>query len=151
RTGRVIWQTSREVIGTWLGYSAATDTLLLAGSRYRDRAADELGRGMVAYRGCTGKVVWQHDLSYSGPCLLHRDRIITQSEAFSLLTGEKLFRTDPLTGKKIPWDWQRNHGCNTAIGCSNLLTFRSAAAGFFDLADDGGTGNIGGLRSSCTN
>ena len=32
----------------------------------------------------------------------------------------------------------------------NLLTFRSAAAGYFDLANDGGTGNWGGFRSSCT-
>ena len=30
------------------------------------------------------------------------------------------------------------------------MTFRSAAAGYFDLANDGGTGNWGGFRSSCT-
>jgi hypothetical protein len=32
-----------------------------------------------------------------------------------------------------------------------LLTFRSGAAGYFDLCNDGGTGNLGGFRSSCTN
>ena len=32
-----------------------------------------------------------------------------------------------------------------------MLTFRSAAAGYYDLANDGGTGNWGGFRSSCTN
>jgi hypothetical protein len=42
------------------------------------------------------------------------------------------------------------YGCNTAIGSEHLLTFRSGAAGFFDLAGDSGTGNIGGFRSSCT-
>ena len=31
------------------------------------------------------------------------------------------------------------------------MTFRSGAAGFFDLCHDGGTGNFGGFRSSCTN
>ncbi|KKM86782.1 hypothetical protein LCGC14_1275600, partial [marine sediment metagenome] len=31
-----------------------------------------------------------------------------------------------------------------------LLTFRSAAAGYFDLTGDGGTGNIGGFKSGCT-
>jgi hypothetical protein len=31
------------------------------------------------------------------------------------------------------------------------LTFRSGAAGYFDLCNDGGTGNFGGFRSSCTN
>jgi hypothetical protein len=31
-----------------------------------------------------------------------------------------------------------------------MLTFRSAAAGFFDLEHDGGTGNFGGFRTGCT-
>jgi hypothetical protein len=31
------------------------------------------------------------------------------------------------------------------------MTFRSGAAGYFDLRQDGGTGNFGGFRSSCTN
>lgn len=41
------------------------------------------------------------------------------------------------------------YGCNTAVGSEHLLTFRSGAAGFCDLAGDCGTGNIGGFRSSC--
>jgi len=36
------------------------------------------------------------------------------------------------------------------VGSTNLLTFRSAAAGYFDLTNDGGTGNFGGFRSGCT-
>ena len=31
------------------------------------------------------------------------------------------------------------------------MTFRSGAAGYFDYCNDGGTGNFGGFRSSCTN
>ena len=31
-----------------------------------------------------------------------------------------------------------------------MLTFRSSAAGYYDLAGDGGTGNLGGFRSGCT-
>src|SRR5207249_5604739 len=77
--------------------------------------------------------------------------IITQGEAYQLLTGKPVERKHPLTGQMLPWTFTRNYGCNTAIGCTNLLTFRSACAGFFDLADDGGTGNFGGLRSGCTN
>jgi hypothetical protein len=37
------------------------------------------------------------------------------------------------------------------VGSANLLTFRSGDAGFYDLARDGGTGNLGGFRSGCTN
>jgi len=51
----------------------------------------------------------------------------------------------------LEWLWSRNYGCNTPMASEHLLTFRSGAAGYFDLLNDGGTGNFGGFRSSCTN
>jgi outer membrane protein assembly factor BamB len=152
RTGEVLWETQENVTGTWLSYSADHDVLLQAGSKNRDRAADEVSQAMVAYRGTTGEVLWSSDESYSGPCLILDRQIITQGEAYDLLTGEQIERAHPLTDETLDWTYARNYGCNSAIGCPNLLTFRSAAAGFLDLAaDGGGTGNFGGFRSSCTN
>ncbi|MCA9073034.1 MAG: hypothetical protein KDA84_29130, partial [Planctomycetaceae bacterium] len=117
--------------------------LLQAGSAYRDRASDEVGKGMVAYRGSTGDVLWQDlQLSYSGPCLLWRDKIITN--------GTNGFQLGLLDGKKTGWSFNRMYGCNTVLGSEHLLTFRSGAAGFCDLAGNSGTGNLGGFRSSCT-
>ena len=142
-TGKVLWFKDEDVFGTFLNYSHDHDILLQAGSSYRDRAKDEAGKGMIAYRATDGKVLWK-DLSkeYDGPCLLLRDKIITN--------GGGGFELDLLTGLKTGWNYKRMYGCNTAIGSQNLLTFRSGAAGFCDLADDSGTGNIGGFRSSCT-
>jgi hypothetical protein len=37
------------------------------------------------------------------------------------------------------------------MASEHLLTFRSGAAGYFDFCNDGGTGNFGGFRSSCSN
>ena len=143
KTGAVAWQTDKEIFGTFLNYSAAHDLLLQAGSAYRDRAGDEVGKGMTALRGRDGKVLWENrDDSYSGPCLLMKDRILTN--------GNGGFALDIKTGKPTGWKYKRNYGCNTAIGSEHLLTFRSGAAGFYDLANDGGTGNWGGFRSSCT-
>lgn len=150
-TGESLWRTEVDLPYTWLGYSIEHDVLLAAGSRFRDRATDEAGKGLTAYRGSTGERLWKNDVTYAGPCLLQGDRIITQGEAYELLTGKRLERRHPLTGENVPWEWQRNYGCNTAVGCPNLLTFRSAAAGFFDLETESGTGNFGGFRSSCTN
>ena len=59
-------------------------------------------------------------------------------------------REDPLTGKKVAWSYSRTYGCNYPVASEHMLMFRSAAAGFFDLATDGGTGNFGGFKSSCT-
>lgn len=151
RTGQPLWSTTEHVFGTMLNYSSEYDVLLQAGSAARDRADDEANAGMVAYHGSDGRVLWK-DLrrAHSGPCMLHHDTIITQQAAYCLLTGEPRLRRHPLTDEPIPWQFTRNYGCNTAIASEHLLTFRSAAAGFFDLERDGGTGNLGGFKSGCT-
>lgn len=171
-SGQEVWSAKDEIFGTFLSYSRREDILLEGGSNGRDRAKDEVAAGMAAYAGATGKILWadRHRLYY-GPCLLHGDTIITQPKAlapvkagaaqpplgasgaamaFSLLTGQPRLRPHPLSGEEVPWGFQRNYGCNTAIGCQNLITFRSAAAGFYDLVSDGGTGNLGGFKSGCT-
>ena len=143
KTGNVIWKRDKDVFGTFLNYSREYDVLLQAGSAARDRARDEVGRKMMVLRGKDGSTVWyDEDIEYNGPCLIWHDKIITN--------GQGGFSVELLTGKKTGWDYIRTYGCNTAIGSENLLTFRSGAAGFFDLATDSGTGNLGGFKSSCT-
>ncbi|MCA9113161.1 MAG: PQQ-binding-like beta-propeller repeat protein, partial [Planctomycetaceae bacterium] len=142
-SGNIRWSTEENVFGTFLNYSAEHDLLIQAGSAARDRAKDDVGEGMIAYRGVDGEVLWERlDLKYNGPCLLLRDRIITN--------GAGGFALNLLTGEETGWGYTRMYGCNTAVGCQTMLTFRSGAAGFFDLAGDSGTGNLGGFRSSCT-
>ena len=150
RTGQETWSTTQNIFGTWLGYSEEHDLLLHCGRPARDMLIDEPSQRMITYRGDTGGVVWDKLISYDGPCLLSDTTIFTQSAAFSLLTGEVINRTNPLTGLEEPWQFTRNYGCNPVFASRHLLTFRSAAAGFFDLAGDSGTGNLGGFRSSCT-
>ncbi|MCO6453851.1 MAG: PQQ-binding-like beta-propeller repeat protein [Pirellulaceae bacterium] len=142
-SGKELWATDEDVFGTFLNYSADHDVLLQAGSAYRDRARDEADTGMVAYRGQDGQVLWK-DLArkHGGPCLLWKDKIITN--------GGGGYQLELLTGNETGWKYERMYGCNTAIGGQHLLTFRSGAAGFCDLAGDSGTGNIGGFRSGCT-
>ncbi|MCX5771951.1 MAG: PQQ-binding-like beta-propeller repeat protein [Candidatus Hydrogenedentes bacterium] len=150
KTGQEIWRTDKDVFGTWLGYSAEHDLLLQAGRASRDMLKDEANDRMIAYKAGDGKVVWDRQVNYNGPCLLHGDTIIAQEKFFSLLTGESLERQNPLTGERVDMNWNRQYGCNSAVACQNLVTFRSAAAGFFDLRGDGGTGNLGGFKSGCT-
>ncbi|MFP6769852.1 MAG: PQQ-binding-like beta-propeller repeat protein [Planctomycetaceae bacterium] len=150
RSGREVWSTTRDVFGTWLGFSNEYDLLLHCGRAASDMLLDEPSDRMVVYRGRDGTVRWDKPQSHGGPCLINGRMIFTQGAAVSLLTGETLNRINPLTGKIEPWNYTRNYGCNSAVGSRHLLTFRSAAAGFFDLARDGGTGNLGGFRSSCS-
>jgi len=150
KTGKELWNAETDIFGTWLSYSEKHDVLVEAGRVGADSLMDE-PKGMRAYRASNGSVLWQNK-SYVGPAILHGDTILRGDQgACELLTGRPKMRLDPITGQPVEWTWTRAHGCNIPVASQCLLTFRSGAAGYFDLLNDGGTGNFGGFRSSCTN
>lgn len=148
-TGKLLWSRDREVFGTWLSLSEQHDILVESGRVARDTLPDE-PKGMRAFAAGSGETLWFRK-EYVGPAMIHGDTILQGQGACDLRTGAPKMRTDPLTGQPSPWTWIRNYGCNTPAASTHLLTFRSGAAGFYDLCGDGGTGNLGGFRSSCTN
>ncbi len=148
-TGQVLWENRDCAFGTWLSFSDQFGLLVQAHRKSRDMLW-EPGDRMAVFRAQTGEVLWDEKISYSGPCLLRGGTIFTQENAYDLLTGRQRTYPHPLTGEPIPWEYVRNYGCGTAVASQNLLTFRSAAAGYYDLTNDGGTGNFGGFRSGCT-
>ena len=149
RTGSTVWETRERVFGTWLGYAAKEDVLLESGRPSGDMLTDE-PRTMAARRGSDGLVLWDGREFYSGPCMLHDGRVITATDAYDLRTGEPVKWANPLTGVSEDWGYRRMYGCNSPVASRNLVLFRSAAAGFYDLETWGGTGNFGGFRSGCT-
>jgi len=158
RTGRPLWEYTKDVFGTWLAYSKERDLLLQAGASAKDRLKDEAPQGMWVLRAKDGSELWKNpELRYSGPCILHHDLIITTPEtykpsagAYSLLDGKPHTVINPLTGELQPWRVCRTVGCNTPVASENMMTFRSGAAGFYDLQHHAGTGNLGGFKSGCT-
>ena len=154
-SGAESWTDPEDVFGTFVGYSEEFDVVVQAGGHSRDRSKDEVGQGIIAYRGATGEQLWKSDLKYSGPCLLLGDRLVTQGHDqpgtfLELETGKEILWPHPLSGEPLKLQYTRKYGCNTAIGCPNLITFRSAAAGFYDMNSHSGTANLGGFRSGCT-
>ena len=153
-TGAEIWSTTTDVFGTWLGYSEQYDVLLQSGRASRDMVPGEPKR-QIAYDGSSGKVLWEQGSSAGGPCLLHGGIVIEQSlggggGARNILTSETYMREHPMTGASVPWSFSRTYGCNTAVGSEYLLTFRSGAAGYYDMLNNSGTGNFGGTKSGCS-
>ncbi len=158
KSGRLVWETKTNVFGTWLAYSKAHDILLQAGASASDRLKDEVDRGMITYRGTDGSVLWRNlNLRYTGPCILHNETILTtpgsfktNAGAFSLLDGSTRTIVNPLTGQTEPLRIYRTYGCGYPVACENLITFRSGAAGYYDLESHSGTGNFGGYKSGCS-
>lgn len=148
-TGKELWRSDEKIFGTWLSYSVERDLLIEAGRVARDTIYDE-PKGMRAWAAAGGTPSWERK-DYSGPAMIHHDTILMADRACDLQTGKPRARAHPVTGEAVAWSWSRNYGCNTPMASEHLLTFRSGAAAFFDLALDGGTGNFGGFRSSCTN
>ncbi len=150
KTGEIRWETQENVFGSFLAYSEEYDRLIQSTRPSRDMVSDEDGKRMMAYNGTKGTIDWDVERDYKSFPIIHNDRIITMGEFASLETGLPVMRKNPLTGEDDPWNWTRHYGCNYPIASENLLTFRSAAAAFYDLANEGGTGNLGGFKSSCT-
>ncbi|MEI7729824.1 MAG: PQQ-binding-like beta-propeller repeat protein [Verrucomicrobiota bacterium] len=158
RSGQTVWQQSSNIFGSWLSYSKEHDVLLHAGAAATDRLKDEAGQGMMVLSAKDGSVVWKRsDLRYTGPCILYHDLILTtptsyklSAGAFRLLDGKPHTITNALTGAVQPWRIYRTYGCSTPVAAEHLMTFRSGAAGYYDLDTHSGTGNLGGFKSACS-
>ena len=149
KDGRELWRHEEGIFGTFLSYSEPHDVLIESGRVARDTVSDE-PKDMRTWRAAEGKPIWKK--GYSGPGMIHRDTILLgEAKACDLMTGAPRGRIHPITGLPVEWTWARNYGCNTPAASEHLMTFRSGAAGYFDLAGDGGTGNFGGFKSGCTN
>lgn len=157
-TGVEKWEHNDRIFGTWLSYSDDHKLLLQAGASASDRLKSEAGGGMSVHNAADGTIKWRDDKrKYSGPCILHGSTILTNANsyqlsagAFNLLDGSPVLTTNPLTGEEQVWQVCRAYGCNNIIASENLLTFRSGAAGYYDLTTRSGTGNLGGFKSGCT-
>ena len=153
-TGKTTWENSDAAFGTFLSYSKKHDCVVQGGRASRDMAAGEPFTRVNTLKASDGSVIWDKNVTYGGPCIIHGDTLYTNAiradgAALSLVTGEPIRAEHPLTGAPTPWTYYRSYGCNTVIAAENLLTFRSGAAGFCDLRT-GGTGNLGGFKSGCT-
>ncbi len=150
KTGRELWRNEEDIFGTFLSYSEARDVLVESGRVARDTINDEPKDKLRAWNAAEGKPLWKKN--FSGPGMIHGDTILAgEKGACDLMTGAPRGRIHPITLLPVEWTWARNYGCNTPAASEHLLTFRSGAAGYFDLAGDGGTGNLGGFKSGCTN
>ncbi len=149
-TGNKIYEESENIFGTWLGYSSRHKLLLQATRPSRDMLIGEEGNRMIAYKIDTKEILWDNEMSYSNPPIISGEKIFTNGEGFSLLTGEPLTEKNLITGEDTKWTYKREYGCGIVVAGEHLLTFRSASAGFINLDVFEGTGSLGGFKAGCS-
>ncbi|MFH1300669.1 MAG: PQQ-binding-like beta-propeller repeat protein [Planctomycetota bacterium] len=153
KTGKLLWEHQTDVVGTWLSYSDQKDVMLVTN---RD--------GISAFRGKDGAELWKkystgqgfrgHPETLWDKVIIWNDRILDQrgpGMSYDLETGDPILRTNPITGKPIPWEFTKSgHHCNYAIASPHLMTFRADSAGFCDI-DSTNTSRLEGFRTGCRN
>ncbi len=150
QTGEITKEETNDVFGTWLGYSDEYKLLLQATRPSRDMLHGEVGERMITYDLRTNKKIWDREMKYANPPIIHNDKIYTNGEGFYLLTGDPIKEKDPVTGEDLKWSFKREYGCGIVAASEHLLTFRSASAGFVNLDEFEGTGSLGGWKASCS-
>ena len=149
-SGDILHHDENDIFGIWLGYSSAHKYLLQATRPSRDMLTGESGNRMIVYNVVNKEKVWDRAIDYANPPIIHGDKIYTEGEGFSLLTGNPIIEKDLLTGEDKKWSYKREYGCGIIVASEHLLTFRSASAGFINLDLIEGTGSLGGWKSGCS-
>jgi outer membrane protein assembly factor BamB len=150
RTGKINHEEKANIFGTWLGYSSEYKLLLQATRPSRDMLNGESGSRIIAYNVPDRSVLWDRNVKYNNPPIIHNDKIYTEGEGFMLLSGDPLFEKDPVTGEDLKWSFKREYGCGIVAASEHLLTFRSASAGFVNLDVFEGTASLGGWKPGCS-
>jgi len=151
-TGKVVWQNAEKKTVWKAGdeRSAYTSGPAQTNLSFADGVLLASRRdGLTAYSGRDGVVLWTSKVACSRLPVIVRNVVYAEPYALDLKTGRNLSREHPLTGAQVTRRFRRAYGCGSVSASPNLLSFRSGALGFCDLAGDTGTHNFGGVRPGC--
>lgn len=137
-SGDQAWIVKEQVFGTTLALSEKHDALLMCYQPTRFRLDSEFGGRMAAYSMSTGKPLWNAKATYSSRPMINDRTVYAQGGAWDLLTGEQQ-----------PFVFKRSYGCGVLSGAKDMLLFRSATLGYYNLNGSKMTENYGGMRPGC--
>lgn len=137
-TGKVLWRTADDIFGTMLALSVVHDALLMSYQPTRFKLPSESGGYLAGFRASDGKRLWDNKASYLTRPLINGRTVYAQGGAWDVVTGE---------GRAFAF--KRSYGCGQLAGCTNLMVFRSATLGYYDLVRQKGTVDYGGIRPGC--
>ena len=158
KTGEKLWDRVVDLTGCCgdaMGSAYQDDVLLFFGcvgnhDAWRFRENQLAFRRIVALSASTGEVLWSRPMNYRTRPVVIENRIIIEPRACDVRTGEILTRTDPITGRKVPWEFLRpGHTCAVTSASANTLFYRSHSTAIYDLERDAGVALFGGIRPGC--
>jgi len=158
RTGKKLWERPVDFTGCCgdtMGSACQNDVLLFFGcvgnhDAYRFRENQLAYRRVVALSASTGEILWSRPLNYRTRPVVVGERVIIEPRACDLRTGKIQTRTDPITGRQVPWEFLRpGHTCAITSASPSALFYRSSSTAIYDLDRDAGVAIFGGIRPGC--
>lgn len=138
KTGEKMWAQDKDIYGTVNAISAKHGVVVMGYSPTRFKLASEIGGRLSGFRLRDGKRLWDIKAGYNSRPMINDKTIYAQGGAW-----------DVLTGKPRAFNFKRSYGCGVLASSANLLVYRSATLGYFDLAENSKTRNFGGMRPGC--
>ena len=138
KTGGIAWQEDKDIYGTVNAISAKHGVVVMGYSPTSFKLASEIGGRLSGFRLSDGKRLWDVKAGYGSRPMINDQTVYAQGGAW-----------DVRTGKPKPFNFKRSYGCGVLASSANLLVYRSATLGYFDLAENSKTRNFGGMRPGC--
>ena len=143
QTGKPLWRQPLDLTGMGKEPTLCVSrgTVLVAANMDATR--------FIALDARDGTPRWTKKTVYFRRPVIVEGTIYTLPFAHDLATGALKMRTNPITGTETPFVWTKAYGCGGASASNHTLFFRSGSLGFYDITQDSGVGNVGGLKPSC--
>ena len=157
-TGKKVWEKPVDLTGCCgdhMGTIYHKGIVLFSGNfgnhdAWRFSNGSQRWRRTTALSALNGDVVWSKPLNYRTRPLIVGDELIIEPRSCDFRTGKIKMRKHPVTGQEVPWEFLRpGHTCAITSASENFLFYRSSHVGIYDLAEDRGVGDFGGIRPDC--
>ena len=138
KTGTQVWTDDADIYGTMLAVSEEHGVLLMSYQPTRFRLDSEIGGRMTAFKTEDGQKLWENKADYESRPMINGGTVYAQGGAWSLLSGEP-----------EAFNFKRSYGCGILAASKNMMLFRSATLGYFDIKRNDGIDDYGGIRPGC--
>jgi outer membrane protein assembly factor BamB len=138
KNGEKMWELDKDIYGTVNAISTKHGVVVMGYSPTRFKLASEIGGRLSGFRLSDGKRLWDINAGYSSRPMINDQTIYAQGGAW-----------DVLSGKPKAFNFKRSYGCGVLASSANLLVYRSATLGYFDLEENQTNRNFGGMRPGC--
>ena len=136
--GKLAWKRDTDIYGTTLAVSDAHGVVVMSYQNSRFKLDSELGGRLTAFATDSGEPLWDRKADYQSRLTLMDRTVVADGGAWDLLSGQPQ-----------EWKFSRSYGCGVLSGGKNMVFFRSATLGYFDLAKNDKVQNFGGVRPGC--